>query len=209
ESTVEEIGNFAKQHLDQIMWNMLGKDERDEHTKFEFSVRSSPVHDVPGFYPTYLRVSSRREINDALIASAAFVRAHRARSPVAIIIQEMRLGTAFVVSTANPNPGKRELFGEFLKGRTGDNLMSAIVPGENIYRMATEAPEAFEQLKENLTRIEARKNNYPQEIEGVLDEKGRIWYLSSRDVGFTLVAEIQFLQDEVRAGRITQANILP
>ncbi|MCA9402540.1 MAG: bifunctional isocitrate dehydrogenase kinase/phosphatase [Candidatus Omnitrophica bacterium] len=215
EENVADHMSEIYQELNKYMWYFIGEDGRDEHTQFKFSVRSSPVTSRPGILTTVLDRGSSQEIRDAIIELLR-VRRNVTRKegkgaiPMAIIIQEMRYGTAAVVDTVNPDTGEPGFFGRIIENQTGDELMTGGAQGRDFNVLKDERPDVYAQITRDLNRLVAeRKGHYPQQVELVIQDDGTVFYLSTRDTKMFPQAEISFLRRQMAAGLMSEANILP
>src|SRR5258708_32361749 len=88
-----------------------------------------------------------------------------------------RSGTG-VLFTRDPVTGRREMYGEWLPGGQGDDVVGGSVDPMPLEEMAEQLPEAHEQLLE-AGRLLQQENRDVQDLEFTV-EAGRLYLLQSR-----------------------------
>ena len=102
----------------------------------------------------------------------------------AVVVQAMVFGNlgpdsgTGVLFTRDPGTGRREMYGEWLPGGQGDDVVGGTVNPLPLAAMADQLPEAHEQLLE-AGRLLEHENHDVQDIEFTV-EAGRLYLLQSR-----------------------------
>jgi pyruvate,orthophosphate dikinase len=100
-----------------------------------------------------------------------------------------------VTFTRNPSTGEPGLFGEFLVNAQGEDVVAGIRTPEPIARMADVLPDAFEQLKETIRRLEEHYRDM-QDIEFTVED-GALYLLQTRTAKRTAAAALKAAVDMV------------
>jgi pyruvate,orthophosphate dikinase len=108
-------------------------------------------------------------------------------------------GVAF---TRDPATGEQGLWGEFLTNAQGEDVVSGIRTPEPIARMEERLPEAFDELKETMQRLEEHYREM-QDIEFTVEE-GRLYLLQTRTGKRTAQAALRIAVDMVSEGLVTR-----
>ena len=88
-----------------------------------------------------------------------------------------RSGTG-VLFSRNPVNGDKELYGEYLINAQGEDVVAGIRTPEPISRLKEELPDAYDQLVENVDRLETYFQDM-QDIEFTIEE-GKLYMLQAR-----------------------------
>jgi pyruvate,orthophosphate dikinase len=107
-----------------------------------------------------------------------------------------------VTFTRNPSTGEAGVFGELLVNAQGEDVVAGIRTPEPIERMAELLPEAFDQLKDNLRRLEEHYRDM-QDVEFTVEE-GRLYLLQTRTAKRTAAAALKAAVDMVDEGLISR-----
>ena len=106
-----------------------------------------------------------------------------------------------VLFTRNPSTGENKLYGEFLVNAQGEDVVAGIRTPEDISRMSTEFPEAYEQLVE-LTKLLEKHYKNMQDIEFTVQD-GKLFLLQTRTGKRTGSAALKIAVDMVNEGVVT------
>ena len=107
-----------------------------------------------------------------------------------------------VLFTRNPSTGEALLYGEFLQNAQGEDVVAGIRTPEPIERMGELLPEAFEQLKETVGRLESHYRDL-QDIEFTVEE-GTLYLLQTRTGKRTAAAALRVAAEMVDEGLISR-----
>jgi len=126
----------------------------------------------------------------------------------AVNVQEMVFGNmgddcgTGVAFTRNPATGEKKLFGEYLMNAQGEDVVAGIRTPETIDHLAQTNPEAYKSFVELSTKLE---NHYKdmQDMEFTI-EKGKLFFLQTRNGKRTANAALQVATDLVKEGMITE-----
>ena len=188
----------------------------DKKNPIKLSVRSSPVHSMPGLLFTETDVDSRQK----LVKAIGKVRKSWQNLPIpvvkdptvkgiGIVIQVMVYGdqndnsASGVVFTRDTITGEDKLSGRFAVRQKGDNIVSRSgIKTQGMDDFKVKFPAVFAEL-ENIKNILEKRYYYPQEIEFVIED-GRLWILQSRNAVMFPEAETKAVVDMANAGIISQ-----
>jgi pyruvate, orthophosphate dikinase len=106
-----------------------------------------------------------------------------------------------VCFTRDPGTGEAGLYGEFLVNAQGEDVVAGIRTPEPLDRMRDEFPQAFEQLLENMRRLEQHYRDM-QDIEFTVEE-GTLYLLQTRGAKRTAAASLKCAVDMVDEGLIS------
>jgi pyruvate,orthophosphate dikinase len=98
-----------------------------------------------------------------------------------------------VVFSRNPSTGENFLFGDYLSGAQGEDVVRGSVTPEKIGTLENKDPEIFNEIKETARKLE----NYfkdVQDIEFTLDD-GKLWILQTRSAKRTAQASVKIAHD--------------
>ncbi|EKD28716.1 MAG: hypothetical protein ACD_79C00235G0004 [uncultured bacterium] len=118
---------------------------------------------------------------------------------------ENKLYASGVFSTHNPNSGEEEMYGVYLKNKSGDNLMTGDERGIEISNLKGEYPDVYEQLNNAKTLLENELG--PQEVEFAV-EAGKVFFLQTRDLTFTPQGEIKYIQNKMKKDNVMLVNTI-
>jgi pyruvate, orthophosphate dikinase len=107
-----------------------------------------------------------------------------------------------VTFTRNPSTGETGVFGELLVNAQGEDVVAGIRTPEPIERMGELLPEAFDQLKDNLRRLEEHYRDM-QDVEFTVEE-GTLYLLQTRTAKRTAAAALKAAVDMVDEGLISR-----
>jgi pyruvate, orthophosphate dikinase len=108
-------------------------------------------------------------------------------------------GVAF---TRDPSTGERGLYGEFLPNAQGEDVVAGTRTPEPIAHMRERLPEAFEQLREMMRRLEEHYRDM-QDIEFTVEDN-ELYLLQTRSAKRTAAAAVKAAVDMVDEGLITR-----
>lgn len=108
-------------------------------------------------------------------------------------------GVAF---TRNPATGENELFGEYLIDAQGEDVVAGIRTPEHISRLEEDMPEVYREFLEGTETLEKHYKDM-QDIEFTI-EKGKLYFLQTRNGKRTAQAGIKVAVDLVKEGFITK-----
>jgi pyruvate,orthophosphate dikinase len=110
-------------------------------------------------------------------------------------------GVAF---TRDPSTGEHGLYGEFLADAQGEDVVAGIRTPEPIRAMQERLPEAFEQLRDTMRRLEEHYRDM-QDIEFTVEE-GRLYLLQTRSAKRTAAAALKAAVSMVDEGLISRED---
>jgi hypothetical protein len=194
---------------------------------YSLSVRSSPLHSMPGMLETLTNVNPENLKEDlehvANSWNSSKAKGFRAannipdKSGLAIIIQKMVYGDksdnscSGVAFSRNPDTGYRKDLevssGTFKINAQGKDIVSGLSAGNLIYELKDKFPQAYKDLINALDKLEETLD-YPQEVEFTIED-GVLYFLQTRNILFTPQGELSYLQDTVQNGIITTLKVLP
>jgi pyruvate, orthophosphate dikinase len=108
-------------------------------------------------------------------------------------------GVAF---TRDPSTGDQGLWGEFLTNAQGEDVVAGIRTPLPIAQMKERLPEAFEQLRETMRRLEEHYRDM-QDIEFTVED-GRLYLLQTRSGKRTAAAALKIAVEMVEEGLISR-----
>jgi pyruvate, orthophosphate dikinase len=100
-----------------------------------------------------------------------------------------------VVFSRNPASGESALYGEFLQGAQGEDVVAGIRTPLHISQMERKFPEAFRALSQTLRKLEAHFRDM-QDVEFTV-ERGRLWILQCRSGKRTGAAAVRIAVEMV------------
>jgi pyruvate,orthophosphate dikinase len=124
----------------------------------------------------------------------------------AVVIQAMVFGNlgspsgAGVAFTRNPVTGERALYGEFLEGGQGEDVVAGVADPETIAEAAERTPEIFDELDRVCGDLELAYAD-ALDIEYTV-ERGKLYMLQVRSAKRTPEAAIRIAADMLREGRL-------
>jgi pyruvate, orthophosphate dikinase len=130
----------------------------------------------------------------------------------AVVVQAMVFGNApgasgtGVVFTRDPSSGERRLFGEYLSGGQGEDVVSGTLNVDDLQRLASESPPAFRELERLAKRFEHHFRDMC-EIELTL-ERGRLWILQVRRGQRSALATVRVAVQLAEEGTISREEAL-
>lgn len=132
----------------------------------------------------------------------------------AVTIQAMVFGNlnpnscTGVVFTRNPSSGERKIFGEYLIGAQGEDIVSGAYNPRDIYgngsnnsSMEQTFPTAFAELQKIAALLEGHYCDM-QDIEFTVED-GRLWILQTRSGNRSAIASLNILTDLVEEEKLT------
>ena len=117
----------------------------------------------------------------------------------------MTSGTG-VVFTRNPADGRNELYGEFLPMAQGEDVVAGIRTPRPIGELKKISPELYKQLYDSSKLLEKIKKEV-QDIEFTI-EKGKLYFLQTRNGKMTPLARVKTAVDMTREGILTKEEAL-
>jgi pyruvate,orthophosphate dikinase len=130
----------------------------------------------------------------------------------AVVVQAMVFGNApeasgtGVVFTRDPSSGEQRLFGEYLAGGQGEDVVSGTLNVDDLQRLARESPSAFRELEALSGRFERHFRDMC-EIELTL-ERGRLWILQVRSGQRSALAAVRVAVQLAEEGTISREEAL-
>ena len=175
---------------------------RDEVTRLRRIVRAEAGEPLPEDPRDQLR-RSILAVFDSWDSGRA--KAYRARESIdeemgtAVNIQAMvfgnrggRSGTG-VVFTRDPSTGASCLYGDYLDGAQGEDVVAGVAQTLPIAGLAERAPEVFAQLAQHLRRLEIHYRDMC-DVEFTVED-GRLWLLQTRTGKRSAVAAVKIAAD--------------
>ena len=107
-----------------------------------------------------------------------------------------------VVFSRNPATGEDELYGEYLPYAQGEDVVAGIRTPKPVSELKKEMPEVYEQLYNGVKLIERTKKAV-QDVEFTI-EKGKLWFLQTRNAKMNPLAMIKVAVDMVKQGWMTK-----
>ena len=108
-------------------------------------------------------------------------------------------GVAF---TRDPSTGERGLYGEFLADAQGEDVVAGIRTPEPLAAMEERLPQAFEQFRDTMRRLEEHYRDV-QDIEFTVED-GRLYLLQTRSAKRTAAAALKAAVSMVEEGLISR-----
>jgi len=130
----------------------------------------------------------------------------------AVVVQSMVFGNlgspsgSGVVFTRNPVTGDPELYGEYLEGGQGEDVVAGTATPEQIASASRRLPALFDELRTQCTRLEEMFGDV-LDIEFTV-ERGRLYLLQVRSAKRTPEAAIRIAADFVREARFSRRDAL-
>jgi len=207
---MEEIER-SLQDLEQETGKSLGKG-------LTVSVRSSAPVSMPGMMDTVLDVkeperviSSIKKVFDSAdnVRAIQYRRLNRIPSGLgtAAIVQAMVYGDletdsgTGVLFTRNPSTGEKGIFGEFLTGAQGEDLVSGQVTPQPLDTLRSLMPDLYTQLEDVALNLENHFSDM-QDVEFTI-EAGRLYILQTRAGKRSGGAAVKIAVDMSKEGLIT------
>jgi len=180
------------------------------------AVRSAPTVSMPGIMETVLDVAAQEEpLYAAIWKVLSSAEAPRARDyrrlcglteplDVAVVVQAMVHGdrgdrsAAGVLFTRDPSTGEPVLYGEFLPGSRGEDVVSGTKVPRPLAELAHALPEAYAELADCARRLEGHFGDM-QDIEFTI-ELGTLWLLQTRTGKRSGRAMVRIAADLCREG---------
>lgn len=218
-----ETGSLPDEAIDEALLS-LEKDMKGQLGKaFEVSVRSSAPTSMPGMMDTVLNIGSHSEMMGAvkhIFESWDNLRAVEYRrlnkiSPTlgtAAVVQVMVYGNrdeqsaTGVVFTRNPNTGENALYGEFLMGAQGEDIVSGVRTPEPVATLKSVMPTMYTELEAFGRKLERHFCDM-QDIEFTV-ESGKLYILQTRSGKRSGRAAVKIALDMMNEGIITQEEAI-
>ena len=130
----------------------------------------------------------------------------------AVVVQTMVFGNlgspsgSGVAFTRNPSTGEPELYGEFLEGGQGEDVVAGMVTPQPIAAAAARHPEVFRQLSQLCHHLEELYRDV-LDIEYTV-EQGTLYLLQVRSAKRTAQAAVRIAADLLRKGWLEPAEAL-
>jgi phosphoenolpyruvate synthase/pyruvate phosphate dikinase len=199
------------QALEQETGKSLGKG-------LTVSVRSSAPVSMPGMMDTILDVKEPARVISAIkkvfdsadnLRAAQYRRLNRIPSGLgtAAIVQAMVYGDldtdsgTGVIFTRNPSTGEKGIFGEFLTGAQGEDLVSGQVTPQPLDALRSLMPDLYTQLEDVALNLETHFGDM-QDVEFTI-EAGRLYILQTRAGKRSGGATVKIAVDMSKEGLIT------
>lgn len=107
-----------------------------------------------------------------------------------------------VAMTRNGSTGERIIEGDYLINAQGEDVVAGIRLTQNIEKLATKMPKAYEELQRIAETLEKHYREM-QDIEFTI-EKGKLWMLQTRDGKRTAQAAVRIAVDMTEEGLISK-----
>ncbi len=107
-----------------------------------------------------------------------------------------------VCFTRDPSTGEQGLYGEFLANAQGEDVVAGIRTPEPLEAMKARLPEAFEELRDTMRRLEEHYRDM-QDIEFTVEQR-RLFLLQTRAAKRTAAAALKAAVDMVDEGLISR-----
>jgi pyruvate,orthophosphate dikinase len=126
----------------------------------------------------------------------------------AVTVQSMVFGNmgmdsgTGVVFSRNVANGENEIYGEFLPNAQGEDVVAGIRTPLHISDLKERFPRLYEDLYKNLKMLE-RINKDVQDVEFTV-ERGKLFFLQTRDAKMTPIARVKTAVDMAREGILTE-----
>jgi pyruvate,orthophosphate dikinase len=130
----------------------------------------------------------------------------------AVVVQAMVFGNlgspsgTGVAFTRNPLTGERELYGEFLEGGQGEDVVAGTKTPEKLAVAAEHLPGIFDRFRDVATRLEELYGD-ALDIEFTV-ERGELYLLQVRSAKRTADAAIRVASDLLAEGKLSEAQAL-
>ena len=187
------------------------------------SVRSSAAASMPGMMDTVLDVTKRDDLISAVKKvfdswnnprAIGYRRLNQISADMgtAVIIQSMvfgdldeRSGTG-VMFTRNPSTGEKVLFGEYISGAKGEDLVSGRRTPQPISALKAQMPDIYVQLEEVTSILENHFRDM-QDVEFTI-ESGKLYILQTRSGKRSGQASVEIAVDMAKEGYISREEAL-
>jgi pyruvate,orthophosphate dikinase len=107
-----------------------------------------------------------------------------------------------VAMTRNSSTGEPQIEGDYLTNAQGEDVVAGIRMTKDISELATEMPQAFEELKQIAARLEKHYRDM-QDMEFTI-EKGKLWMLQTRNGKRSAQSAVRIAVDMLEEGLITR-----
>jgi pyruvate,orthophosphate dikinase len=208
---VDEI-NQAIDALEQRTGKKLGEG-------LAVSVRSSAAASMPGMMDTVLDVKNRDDVISAVKRvfdswnnprAIEYRRLNHISADMgtAAIVQAMVFGDrdeksgTGVVFTRNPSTGEKVLFGEYISGAKGEDLVSGRRTPQPISALKEQMPDIYAQLEEVASILESHFRDM-QDVEFTI-ESGTLYILQTRSGKRSGQASVKIAVDMAKEGYISR-----
>lgn len=212
---VEEI-NQALETLEQRTGKKLG-------AGLAVSVRSSAAASMPGMMDTVLDVKNKADVISAVKKvfeswnnprAIEYRRLNRISVDMgtAAIIQTMVFGDldeksgTGVMFTRNPSTGEKMLFGEYISGAKGEDLVSGRRTPQPVSALKEQMPDMYAQLEEVAGILENHFRDM-QDVEFTI-ESGKLYILQTRSGKRSGQASVRIAVDMAKEGYISREEAL-
>lgn len=111
-----------------------------------------------------------------------------------------------VVFTRDPESGKKQLYGEFLRNAQGEDVVAGVRTPEPVDKLKEIMPEAYNQLLDIAERLE-KYYREPQDIEFTI-EHGKLYVLQTRAAKMNAIAMVKSSIDMLREGLIDKRRAI-
>jgi len=187
------------------------------------SVRSSAPASMPGMMDTVLDVRSQEEVLSAVKKvfeswgnprAVGYRRLNRisAEMGTSAIVQAMVFGDldeksgTGVFFTRNPSTGEKVLFGEYMIGAKGEDLVSGRKTPQPMSALKTQMPDIYAQLEEVSSILENHFRDM-QDIEFTI-ESGKLYILQTRSGKRSGQAAVKIAVDMAKEGFISREEAI-
>lgn len=130
----------------------------------------------------------------------------------AVVVQEMvfgnfnqRSGTG-VVFSRNPSTGENKIFGEYLICAQGEDIVAGVRTPEPIQKLKEEMPKIYEELCENIDKLE-KHNKDMQDIEFTIENE-KLYILQTRNGKRAPKAAVKIAIDLMEEGILTKEEAI-
>jgi pyruvate,orthophosphate dikinase len=126
----------------------------------------------------------------------------------AVTVQSMVFGNmgddsgTGVVFSRNVATGENEIYGEFLPNAQGEDVVAGIRTPMHISELKERFPKLYEDLYKNLKMLE-KINKDVQDVEFTV-ERGKLYFLQTRDAKMTPIARVKTAVDMVKEGILNE-----
>lgn len=128
----------------------------------------------------------------------------------AVVVQEMVFGNfnqksgTGVVFSRNPSTGEKQIFGEYLICAQGEDIVAGIRTPEPIAKLQEEMPKVYEELLENIHKLE-QHNRDMQDIEFTIQDE-KLYILQTRNGKRAPKAAVKIAIDMQEEGIISKED---
>jgi pyruvate,orthophosphate dikinase len=209
---------------------MYGETVDDVHYQRFDPTRESPADAIERFKSTYRESTGRdfpqnprEQLGHAIVAVFESWQSPRAQSyrhmyeiadelGTAVNVVEMVFGNkgdssgTGVAFTRDPSTGEPGMYGEFLPNAQGEDVVAGTRTPEPIAHMREKLPQAFEQLRETMRRLEEHYRDV-QDIEFTVEDN-TLYLLQTRSAKRTAAAAVKAAVDMVDEGLISREEAI-